>query len=702
MDNPAIQTLVVDDNEGDFVIIRRLLSSVSGRKFTAQWAASGQQALELARKTPYQVFLVDYRLGPETGLEVLEGLQSLSRAPIILLTGWVDRQLDLDAVKLGAADFLNKDKLDPDLLDRAIRYALERREAQETLRQRNEFLNSILDNMGEGVALVDEEGKLVFFNRAGEKILGSGPSGSAHPTWVEHYGLYLPDGITPFPSDEMPLAKALQGEDVDNVEIFVRNDNVPTGVHLSVTARPLRDEARQAKGAVAVLRDVTALRRAEEQILRHSLFHPITNLPNRALFLDRVGQALGHSKADPSKPFMLLFLGVGGLKKINDTFGNAVGDEALRQVGRRLESMAKGGNTTAHLGGGEFAVLLGGGMPSPAVFQFAERMLKEICLPIRLEGQEVFLDASLGILLDTDDYDTAEAAVRDAHIAMYWAKHRSISGYAAFDRSMRAGVVENLRLETDLRHALERREFLLYYQPIVSLENGELSGFEALLRWNHPERGLVSPSDFIPLAEETGLIMPIGEWVLQEACRQRAEWLKAQSNHPGFSVSVNLSARQFIQEDLVAGILRCLDENRLDPGHLNLEITESVVMDNFDEAYLILNQLKNNRIHLHLDDFGTGYSSLSRLHRFPLDALKIDQSFVRQLGVEERKSGIVRAIITLAYELGMGVIAEGVETAEHREKLQGLKCKEAQGYFFARPLDAKAAGELLSNGTKWG
>jgi EAL domain-containing protein (putative c-di-GMP-specific phosphodiesterase class I) len=330
-----------------------------------------------------------------------------------------------------------------------------------------------------------------------------------------------------------------------------------------------------------------------------------------------------------------------------------------------------------------------------------EKIEKTFQAPFYPEQQEVFLNPAIGLVTHPTGDDEAEDVIRDAHIAMYWARNRSKRAYEVFQPSMRAGAMESLQLESDLRRALERKEFLVYYQPVVSLEAGGLTGFEALLRWNHPKRGIVSPVDFIPLAEETGLIVPIGEWVLQEACRQIRLWLDQFPGRPDFSVSVNLSAKQFIQKKLVANILRFLAEQRLKTSHVNLEITESVMMENFDAASLILQQLKDSHIQLHLDDFGTGYSSLSHLHRFPLDLLKIDQSFVKRMTGDGQKSEIVRTIITLAHELGMGTIAEGVETAEQFQKLRTLKCKEAQGYFFARPLEAQAAGELLAAGTRW-
>jgi diguanylate cyclase (GGDEF)-like protein len=702
MGEKPVRVLVVEDSADDYRILKVMLSKISHRAYVPDNVPTYSGAMERLRRHEHDVYLVDYKLGPDSGLDFLREAvqQEKCESPIILLTGYGGHELDMEAMGLGAADFLSKNNLDPDLLERSIRYALEQAEAREKLRKRTALLGSILENMGDGVAMADQEGRLTFFNPAAEKILGFGPNQRTRENWVKEYGFYLPDRETLFPTEEFPLCLALQGERVENVEIFARNSQIPEGAYLSASARPLKNEKGRTSGGVMVFRDVTALKRAEEQVLRHSLYQPLTGLPNRALFLDRVGQAVQRQKRDDRDFFTVLFLSLVGIKKINDTFGETAGDQLLKESGKRLEGLMGHGDTAAHLGGNEFAVLLGGSLGEEQTKHFVEKTQKAFREPFQPQGNEVFLDAFIGVVAPPSHYDHPQDVVRDARVAMHWARSRSKNGYEIFRPAMLAGAVESLQMENDLRHALERKELIVYYQPIVSLETGLLSGFEALLRWKHPVRGMVSPVDFIPLAEETGLILPIGEWVLQESCRQRRLWLEQFPEQSSFSISVNLSAKQFIQKDLVGGVLGHLKEHRLQPEHMNLEITESVVMENFDAARQILGQLKNEHIHLHLDDFGTGYSSLSQLHRFPLDVLKIDQSFVKRMtGGDE---GIVRTIITLAHELGMGMIAEGVETAESFEKLKSLKCTEAQGYFFAKPLEPLVAEELLTAGTRWG
>ena len=698
MKSQTIRVLMVDDSEDDFLIIRRMLSAVQRLRYQVDWVSGYEKALDRVRDPDQDVMLVDYRLGADSGLDLLRQTAPSRRVPVILLTGQGDYEVDREAMELGASDFLNKNKLDSDRLERAIRYALEREESRKKLQERTVLLSSVLECMGEGVVVVDQKGALQFSNQEAEKMLGLGSPGS-YPDWVKDYGLYLMDRQTPFPTEDFPLTKALRGEDSNNVEMFMVNSRSPQGSFFSVTARPLRDEAGKAMGAEAVFRDITALRKAEEQLERLSLYNHLTGLPNRALFLDRVGQAVHRSRKDGGSPFAVLFLELEGLKKINDTFGHALGDQILRESGKRLEKLVSAHDTAAHLGGKEFAVLFNGDPAEASLF--GERLRQAFLEPLQAEGQEVFLNPAVGLVSDASAYEKAPDVVRDAQTALAWARNQAKPGPEVFKPSMRSVGADSLQLESDLRRALERREFLLHYQPIVSLESGQLTGFEALLRWKHPQKGMVPPGDFVHLAEETGLILPIGDWVLWEVCRQIRLWLDRFTVHPDFAVSVNLSPKQFARKDLTVQVLRSLAERRLTPRQVNLEITESAMMENFDAAYLILHELRKSHIRLHLDDFGTGYSSLSRLHRFPLDLLKIDQSFVNGMMSEQRQSGIVKAILALAAELGMGVIAEGVETAEQSQKLKALHCKEAQGYFFSRPLDPEAAAKLLETGKRW-
>jgi len=434
---------------------------------------------------------------------------------------------------------------------------------------------------------------------------------------------------------------------------------------------------------------------------RHAAFHDaLTGLPNRALLIDHLKLSIERAKLHHDHLFAVLFLDLDRFKNINDSLGHVAGDQLLITIARRLEECLRPTDTVARLGGDEFAILLDGLNEYDHAIQVAERAQRELMRPFNLNGHEVYTTASIGITLSTTDYDHPESVLRDADTAMYRAKENGKARYELFDKVMHARAVERLQLENDLRRAIERQEFHVYYQPIVSLDADRLAGFEALVRWEHPERGFISPAEFISTAEETGLIVELGQWVLHEACRQMHEWQWQNPAHRHLMMSVNLSAKQFTQPDLLGQIKRTLSETGLDPRCLKLEITESVVMENAETASTMLTQLRALGVHLSIDDFGTGYSSLSYLHRFPVNTLKIDRSFISRMGAGDENTEIVRTIITLASNLGMKVIAEGVETLAQLTLLKEMKCEYGQGYLFSRPINAEAAGLLILRGYK--
>jgi diguanylate cyclase (GGDEF)-like protein len=390
----------------------------------------------------------------------------------------------------------------------------------------------------------------------------------------------------------------------------------------------------------------------------------------------------------------VLFIDLDRFKLVNDSLGHITGDKLLVEIARRLAASVRPGDTIARLGGDEFTVLLDEIRDLGEATRIAERIGRELSEPHTVDGSEVFASASIGIALSNREYESAENVLRDADIAMYRAKALGKARYAVFDPTMHARAVEMLSLETALRRALDRDEFRIHYQPIVHLEDGRLAGFEALVRWAHPERGLVPPAEFIPLAEETGLIAALGRHVLQESCRQLLAWQREFPDQ-ALTVSVNVSPRQLSQPDLLQEVEAILAETGLDPRSLVLEVTESAIIENPDAANAVFAQLSALGIRLALDDFGTGYSSLSYLHRFPFDKLKIDRSFITSVADDARRTEIVRSITALGANLGMELVAEGVETAEQRNALVDLKCQYAQGYFFSRPVDAFSARALL-------
>ncbi|MBI4783451.1 MAG: EAL domain-containing protein [Oscillatoriophycideae cyanobacterium NC_groundwater_1537_Pr4_S-0.65um_50_18] len=451
---------------------------------------------------------------------------------------------------------------------------------------------------------------------------------------------------------------------------------------------------------VAILRDVTTqqqsidLKLMEERLLYEALYDHLTGLPNRVLLMERLRHAVQIAQHNDNVMFATLFIDIDRFKMINDSLGHSVGDRLLIEIAKRLLSCLRPGDTLARLGGDEFVVLLEQIKNNQCVTQVADRIQHALTLPFDIEGHEVFTAASIGIALSTTGYARPEDLLRDADIAMYRAKAHGRARYEIFHPKMHTRAVALLQLETDLRRAIERQELQLHYQPIVSLRTRQAIGFEALIRWQHPTRGKVSPDEFIPIAEETGLIVPIGDWVLREACRQMQSWRQMFPDRQPLMINVNVSGKQF-SPHLTEQVSKILRETGLDPRQLKIEITESLLMENAEYAVLTLTQLQELGIQLAMDDFGTGYSSLSYLHRFPIDTLKIDRSFISRLDVDGEQLTIVRTIIMLAWNLGMEVVAEGVETAKQLAQLHALRCEYAQGYFFSKPLDAQAVEQFI-------
>jgi diguanylate cyclase (GGDEF)-like protein len=431
---------------------------------------------------------------------------------------------------------------------------------------------------------------------------------------------------------------------------------------------------------------------------RHAAFHdPLTGLPNRLMFSELLKAEIEGAKHRPDYLFAVLFLDLDRFKNINDSLGHTHGDLLLVAFAQRLERCLRPTDTLARFGGDEFAILLSGIENAADAIRVAERIQQELTVPFELDKNSAFTTTSIGIALSSTGYERPEDILRDADTAMYRAKENGKARYEMFDTGMHARAVSRLRLESDLRRAVEQQEFCIHYQPIVAMESGRLAGFEALVRWNHSERGLVFPDEFIPTAEETGAILPIGQWVLEQACIKLREWQQQSTCFRLLSLSVNLSAKQMSQPNLVDQVKRALEVSKLNPHCLKLEITESVVMENAEAATAMFKQLRALGVQLSIDDFGTGYSSLSYLHRFPVNYLKIDRSFVSRMTETTDNAEIVRTIVTLARNLGMEVIAEGVETQEQNQQLKALGCEYGQGYLFSRPVETAAVSVLLAN-----
>ncbi len=486
-----------------------------------------------------------------------------------------------------------------------------------------------------------------------------------------------------------------QGTECHAILQNFRKDGTPFWNELRIS--PVFNRQGHLTHFIGIQTDISDRKQAEEQLEHHAFYDHLTNLPNRTLLLQYLEHAIEQVKKDPHYSFAVLFLDLDGFKKINDSLGHLVGDLLLVAIARRLENCLRPSDLLARLGGDEFTIFLDQVYHLQDATKIAQRILEKLSHPFNLNGHEVFANTSIGITLSSVGYQQPDDILRDADLAMYQAKTAGKGRYAIFNTLLHTQAVTRLKLETDLRSAMERSQLQLYYQPIIDLRTGQTSGFEALIRWNHPEWGLVSPGEFIPIAEETGLIIPIGCWVLQAACRQLRAWQREFGDRQSLTMSVNLSVKQFTQTDLIEQIDRILDETQILGKFLKLEITESVIIDNSKVANLIFQQLKSRQIKLCIDDFGTGYSSLSYLYRFPVHTLKIDRGFLTH--IQSKSSShyreIVKAVIDLGHNLGMDIIAEGIELPEQHKLLQKLGCEYGQGYFYSKPIPAEDATIFL-------
>ncbi|VXD17042.1 Two-component response regulator [Planktothrix serta PCC 8927] len=479
-------------------------------------------------------------------------------------------------------------------------------------------------------------------------------------------------------------------------EVLARVQN-----QLALRAAELEVRVLNAELEARVKERTQQLEEANAKLLKMALHDALTGLPNRALLMTDLQQSIQRAKADQNYQFAVLFLDCDRFKVVNDSLGHLVGDELLILIARRLNLYIKPHNTLARLGGDEFAILLTEIPDFPHVIALADQVLASFSEPFHLERHEVFINASIGIVIGHNQYNEPEHLLRDADTAMYRAKALGKGQYHIFDPVMHAAALERLQLETDLRRGLEQQELVVHYQPIVALNTGKIAGFEALVRWRHPQRGLIPPGLFIPIAEETGLITPIGYWVLLEACNQLRTWQKQGLIDPSLFISVNLSVRQFAQPNLLEQIDYVLAQSQLHPDCLKLEITESAIMDNEKDVAVILKELRKRHILISIDDFGTGYSSLSYLHSFPVDTLKVDKSFVQRLNLESENVGLIPVIISLAKTMNMSVVAEGIELPEQLGILRELNCGFGQGYFFAKPLPGEELIKFLSLTPQW-
>lgn len=559
----------------------------------------------------------------------------------------------------------------------------------EEMRQSEERFRGAFDHAPIGMALVATDGQFLQSNESLHKILGYTET---ELRAMNFQALTHSDDLVPF---QHGFAQVVTGElptwQMEKRYLHKSGCEVwaLVGISLSLEAQS------NVPCLIFQIQDITDRRNAEAKLMHDALHDGLTGLPNRVLFMDHLQKTVARAKRNPNLLFAVLFIDLDRFKIINDSLGHQAGDELLIEVSQRLQRSTRSTDTVARLGGDEFTILLEDVADLSKTLEIADRVLHTLAEPVVLCGQDSWTRGSIGVAMYKPDYADAAAMLRDADTAMYQAKANGKGRYELFNEGMHEHVLKRMKLEADLRRAVERQEFCLHYQPIVALESGKIAGFEALLRWPQSDGAMISPADFIPIAEETGLIILLGEWVLREATRQMREWQERFSLPLSLTISVNLSSKQFADAALSEKIMQILAETRLAPHCLKLELTESVVMEKIETTSALLRQLRQLGIQLSIDDFGTGYSSLSYLARLPLDTLKIDRSFVSQMLANEENLEVVKAIIMLARALGLEVVAEGVETPEQLRQLQMLQCGYGQGYHFSRPVAAPAAGRLI-------
>jgi diguanylate cyclase (GGDEF)-like protein/PAS domain S-box-containing protein len=671
-----LRALIVEDSEDDALLLIRDLRRGGYDAVTVRVETGPEMSRMLDERT-WDVILADYSLPRFNAIEALDVLHRKGLdIPFIIVSGTIGEQTAVAAMKAGAHDYIMKGaaaRLLP-AIERELREAAERANRRRAERR----FRSLIEHASDITTVVDLEGVIVYQSPSVERLLGHRAETLIGTSLVEYVH---PDDV------EAVLATIARptADGIQSVECRFR-DLAGEWRILEATVSNLLDDPDVA-GIVMNCRDITGRKRDEATIRHLAYYDALTGLPNRALFNDRVAQALAHAKRRDARGLAILFLDLDRFKTINDTLGHRAGDELLKAAAQRLTHSLREGDTVARLGGDEFLFLLPGIDDVEDAARCGRKIVDLFDAPFQIGDQELHVTASIGISLYPLDGPDIETLVRNADTALYRAKDQGRNRYQLYAPAMNALAATRLMVENNLRRALERNELALVYQPLVALDTNAIVGAEALIRWEHPELGHVPPSEFIPMAEETGMIVPLTRWVLQTACAQMQEWRRAGADVR--SVSVNVSAKRFNDSDLPMIVDECLRATGLDGSALSIELTESVMMEDAAATIVTLHELKRLGVKVSIDDFGTGYSSLNYLKRLPIDTLKIDQSFVRDIPTDSENAAIANLIISMAHNLKLSVVAEGVETHEQMSFLRARQCDVMQGFLFSRPVPAE-------------
>jgi diguanylate cyclase (GGDEF)-like protein/PAS domain S-box-containing protein len=683
--------LLIEDNCGDARLFREMLEDAGQSSTEVTCVETMGEAETLLGVDVFDMILLDVGLPDTQGLDAVQRVRiAAPRVPLMVLTGLEDETLAIAALQIGAKDYLIKGQIDTRSLMRAMRYAVERNAMEEAIFAEKEHAQVTLNSIGDAVICTDVRGNVTFINVVAQKLTG----------WSHHEAVGRPA------TEICRILDATSREPMLSFMAMAASDKIlpappSNGILISRDAKeiPVDDTSsaihgRDGKisGAVTVFRDVSLARSAARQ-MAHSAAHDfLTDLPNRALVNDRITQAIVTARRRGSY-LAVLFIDLDSFKSINDTLGHMIGDKLLQSVALRLRACVRESDTVSRQGGDEFVVLLSEIEQPEDAAMTARRMLKAMAEPHTLDHQDLHVTLSIGVSVYPGDGLNAEALIKNADTAMYQAKENGRAGYQFFKPAMNMRAVERQSLEENLRTALTRGELALHYQPIVDLHSGTIKGAEALLRWTHPVRGSIAPTQFMPVAEESGLILPIGSWMMREACRQAVAWSAV--GRSDSMIAVNVSAMEFQAEHFLPNLFSILDDTGLDPQRLELELTEGTLMQRAESTIGILHRLRDKGVRVAVDDFGTGYSSFNYLRKFPLNALKIDKSFIRQISAAGEETSIVPAVISMARSLKLRVVAEGVETGAELSFLRSHQCDDAQGFYFSHPVPAERLTPLL-------